>query len=248
MDERCAASKRNSHVNLKNAVDGGPSQAALDASGLAKAYVQGQTRVPVLEHVDLRIRAGELVAMVGRSGSGKSTLLHVLAGLDEADKGRVLIRGEDMTAADVNGRAAIRNRNLGFVYQMHHLLPEFTAEENVAMPLRLGGQPASVAGSAAQVMLEAVGLAHRTTHRPAELSGGERQRVAVARALVARPALILADEPTGNLDRDNAAHVLELMRNLCREQGIGILIATHDSAVTQGVDRVVSLEGGRLSG
>jgi lipoprotein-releasing system ATP-binding protein len=131
---------------------------------------------------------------------------------------------------------------------MHHLLPEFTALENVAMPLRLAGQSSAVAGSAARVMLESVGLSHRTTHRPAELSGGERQRVAVARALVAQPALILADEPTGNLDRDNATHVLELMRKLCREHGIGILMATHDSAVTQGVDRVVILEGGRLRG
>lgn len=221
---------------------------ALRATGLTKAYHQGDAVVAVLHGVDLVIRAGELVALVGRSGSGKSTLLHILAGLDDADAGRVLVRGEDMTAADVDGRAAIRNRHLGFVYQMHHLLPEFTAAENVAMPLRLAGQPRHVAEPAANAMLAAVGLAHRTTHRPAALSGGERQRVAVARALVGNPALILADEPTGNLDRENAAHVLDLMRALCRERGVGILIATHDSAVTQGVDRVVTLDSGRILG
>lgn len=221
---------------------------ALEARNLAKAYRQGAYVVPVLDGVDLTIRAGELVALVGRSGSGKSTLLHVLAGLDDADRGQVLLRGSDLTAADVDGRAALRNRHLGFVYQMHHLLPEFTAAENVAMPLRLAGESKAAAAVRAEDMLDAVGLKARTTHRPAALSGGERQRVAVARALVAAPALILADEPTGNLDRDNAAHVLDLMRNLCRERGVGILIATHDGAVTRGVDRVVTLDNGRLSG
>lgn len=221
---------------------------ALRATGLTKAYHQGDAVVGVLHGVDLVIRAGELVALVGRSGSGKSTLLHILAGLDDADAGRVLVRGEDMTAADVDRRAAIRNRHLGFVYQMHHLLPEFTASENVAMPLRLAGQARGEAERAANAMLSAVGLAHRTTHRPAALSGGERQRVAVARALVGNPALILADEPTGNLDRENAAHVLELMRALCRERGVGILIATHDSTVTRGVDRVATLDSGRIVG
>ena len=221
---------------------------ALEATGLTKTYRQGYTLVPVLAGADLSVRAGELVALVGRSGSGKSTLLHVLAGLDDADSGRVLIRGHDLTAADVDGRAALRNRHLGFVYQMHHLLPEFTAAENVAMPLRIAGMRGAAALAAAHEMLAAVGLSHRTTHRPAALSGGERQRVAVARALVATPALILADEPTGNLDRDNAAQVLELMRGLCRERGVGILIATHDSAVSAGGDRIVTLDNGRLAG
>ena len=149
---------------------------------------------------------------------------------------------------NVDGRAAIRNRYLGFVYQMHHLLPEFTAAENVAMPLRLAGLGKKQALPRALAMLGAVGLANRSTHRPAALSGGERQRVAVARALVAEPALVLADEPTGNLDRDNASAVLELMRSLCRERGVGILMATHDAAVTRGVDRLVTLDAGKLSG
>ena len=221
---------------------------ALRAHGLKKTYRQGGVELPVLAGADLSISRGELVALVGRSGSGKSTLLHILAGLDDADSGEVWIADQNLTAANVDGRAAIRNRYLGFVYQMHHLLPEFTAAENVAMPLRLAGFTRRDALSRAQAMLAAVGLADRTTHRPAALSGGERQRVAVARALVAEPALVLADEPTGNLDRDNAAAILDLMRSLCRERGVGILIATHDAAVTRGVDRVVTLEGGTLSG
>ncbi len=220
---------------------------ALLAKGLTKTYAHGEVAVPVLHGVDLTVGVGELVALVGRSGSGKSTLLHILAGLDDADTGSVFVHGENMSGANVDGRAAIRNRHLGFVYQMHHLLPEFSALENVAMPLRLAGRSRSEANQSARAMLESVGLGHRHTHRPSALSGGERQRVAVARALVADPALILADEPTGNLDRDNAAHVLDLMRRLCRERGVGIVIATHDAAVTQGVDRVVALDGGRVA-
>jgi lipoprotein-releasing system ATP-binding protein len=220
---------------------------ALRAVGLIKSYRQGEEVVPVLTGVDLTIKAGELVALVGRSGSGKSTLLHVLAGLDDADSGGIWIREHDLAEASVDERAAIRNLHLGFVYQMHHLLPEFTAAENVAMPLRLAGMPRKLALATAGEMLASVGLSNRSTHRPAALSGGERQRVAVARALVAHPALVLADEPTGNLDRDNAAHVLELMRTLCRERQVGILIATHDGAVTEGVDRVVTLDNGHLS-
>ena len=202
----------------------------------------------MLAGADLSVSPGELVALVGRSGSGKSTLLHILAGLDDADGGEVWIADQNLTAANVDGRAAIRNQYLGFVYQMHHLLPEFTAAENVAMPLRLAGLTRREALPRAQAMLRAVDLADRATHRPAALSGGERQRVAVARALVAEPALVLADEPTGNLDRDNAAAVLDLMRSLCRERGVGILIATHDAAVTRDVDRIVTLDAGRLSG
>ena len=221
---------------------------ALRAHGLTKTYWQGGIALPVLDGADLSIAPGELVALVGRSGSGKSTLLHILAGLDDSDEGEVWIADQNLTAANVDGRAAIRNRYLGFVYQMHHLLPEFTAAENVAMPLRLAGFGKKEALPRALAMLGAVGLANRSTHRPAALSGGERQRVAVARALVAEPALVLADEPTGNLDRDNASAVLELMRSLCRERGVGILMATHDAAVTQGVDRLVTLDAGKLSG
>jgi len=221
---------------------------ALRALGLTKTYRQGGVALPVLAGADLSVSPGELVALVGRSGSGKSTLLHILAGLDDADGGEVWIADQNLTAANVDGRAAIRNQYLGFVYQMHHLLPEFTAAENVAMPLRLAGLTRREALPRAQAMLRAVDLADRATHRPAALSGGERQRVAVARALVAEPALVLADEPTGNLDRDNAAAVLDLMRSLCRERGVGILIATHDAAVTRDVDRIVTLDAGRLSG
>lgn len=221
---------------------------ALRAHGLTKTYRQGGISLPVLDGADLSIAPGELVALVGRSGSGKSTLLHILAGLDDSDSGEVWIADQNLTAANVDGRAAIRNRYLGFVYQMHHLLPEFTAAENVAMPLRLAGLGKKEALPRALAMLAAVGLANRSTHRPAALSGGERQRVAVARALVAEPALVLADEPTGNLDRDNASAVLELMRSLCRERGVGILMATHDAAVTRGVDRLVTLDAGKLSG
>lgn len=221
---------------------------ALRAHGLTKTYLQGGISLPVLDGADLSIAPGELVALVGRSGSGKSTLLHILAGLDDSDSGEVWIADQNLTAANVDGRAAIRNRYLGFVYQMHHLLPEFTAAENVAMPLRLAGLGKKEALPRALAMLAAVGLANRSTHRPAALSGGERQRVAVARALVAEPALVLADEPTGNLDRDNASAVLELMRSLCRERGVGILMATHDAAVTRGVDRLVTLDAGKLSG
>ena len=221
---------------------------ALRAHGLTKTYRQGGIALPVLDGADLSIAPGELVALVGRSGSGKSTLLHIRAGLDDSDEGEVWIADQNLTAANVDGRAAIRNRYLGFVYQMHHLLPEFTAAENVAMPLRLAGFGKKEALPRALAMLGAVGLANRSTHRPAALSGGERQRVAVARALVAEPALVLADEPTGNLDRDNASAVLELMRSLCRERGVGILMATHDAAVTQGVDRLVTLDAGKLSG
>ena len=223
-----------------------PQQPAVRATGLTKTYHQGGIALPVLAGVDLSIQPGELVALVGRSGSGKSTLLHILAGLDDTDSGEVWIAGHNITAASPDARAAIRNRHLGFVYQMHHLLPEFTAVENVAMPLRLAGVSRTEAMAHAQRMLTAVGLAERISHRPSALSGGERQRVAVARALVAQPALVLADEPTGNLDRENAAAVLDLMRQLCRERGVGILIATHDAAVTRGVDRVVTLEAGRI--
>jgi len=222
------------------------SDAVLQATGLIKSYAQGPDRVDVLQGVDLAVAPGERVAVIGRSGSGKSTLLHVMAGLDEPDAGHVLVGGEQMTAASPAQRARIRNLHMGFVYQMHHLLPEFSALENVAMPLRLGGIDARAAAAAAGEMLKAVGLEHRLKHRPAELSGGERQRVAVARALVGSPLVVLADEPTGNLDRDTAEQVFALMCELSDVHRIGFVIVTHDESLLGSVHRVLRLVDGRI--
>ncbi len=216
----------------------------LQAIGLKKFYQQGGAEIAVLRGVDFAIDAGERVAIVGRSGAGKSTLLHLLAGLDEPDEGSVWVAGQNLTAANPAGRAALRNAHMGFVYQFHHLLPEFSAVENVAMPLRLGGMSAGPASAEAARLLDRVGLGERLTHRPAQLSGGERQRVAVARALVASPEVVLADEPTGNLDRENAEQVFQLMCELSDERGIGFVIVTHDAAMLAGVNRVLRLVDG----
>jgi lipoprotein-releasing system ATP-binding protein len=214
---------------------------------LRKAYRQGSAAVQVLNGVDFSVATSERVAVIGRSGAGKSTLLHLLAGLDEPDEGEVLVAGENLTRATPAERARLRNAHMGFVYQFHHLLPEFTALENVAMPVRLGGSPVREADARAEEILERVGLGERLGHRPAELSGGERQRVAVARALVTAPDVVLADEPTGNLDRENAEQVFRLICDLSDERGISFVIVTHDTAMLDGVHRVLRLEDGVIA-
>ena len=222
------------------------SEPALVAHGLAKAYWQGGRELPVLRGIDLAVAAGERVGIVGRSGAGKSTLLHVLAGLTSPDAGSVAVHGASLTAASSADRARIRNRRMGFVYQFHHLLPDFTALENVAMPLLLRGAGRAAAAVAATAMLERVGLAERLAHRPHELSGGERQRVAVARALVGSPAVVLADEPTGSLDRASAETVLAAMAALTASAGAAIVYVSHEPDLAKRVDRTLVLEGGVL--
>ena len=222
------------------------SEAVLRAERLAKSFRQGGERIDVLAGIDCAVAAGERIAVVGRSGAGKSTLLHILAGLDDPDAGEVWVAGTPMVRASPEQRAKIRNRHMGFIYQLHHLLPEFTALENVAMPLRLRGCGRAEARQRANAMLREVGLENRTRHRPAELSGGERQRVAVARALVSRPKVVLADEPTGNLDKDSARQVFRLMCTLSDQTGAAFVLVTHDENMIQGVHRVLRLDNGVL--
>lgn len=218
----------------------------LSCTGLSKTFGANNLLVPVLEGVDLTLKAGERLAIMGSSGSGKSTLLHLLGGLEQPTAGNVLMGDVDLSELNEVDRSALRNKHLGFVYQFHHLLAEFSALENVAMPLLIGGQTIPEAKQKAFEMLTNVGLAHRIEHRFSELSGGERQRVAIARALVTHPTCVLADEPTGNLDKKTAEQIYELMLSLNQRLNISLLLVTHDAYLAEKMDRVLVLDDGKL--
>ena len=219
----------------------------LSATNLSKAYSQGSARIEVLNGAEIEVAVGERLAIVGQSGSGKSTLLHVLAGLLDPDAGSVRVMGEDLTGASPARRARLRNAYMGFVYQFHHLLPEFTALENIAMPRLVAGAAMRDVADDARALLESVGLSERADHRPHELSGGERQRVAVARALAGRPRVVLADEPTGNLDRRSAERVLEVIEALVEATGTAFVVVSHDEALAARTDRTLVLQDGVLT-
>ncbi|WP_394239825.1 lipoprotein-releasing ABC transporter ATP-binding protein LolD [Vibrio astriarenae] len=218
----------------------------LSCHNISKTYREGEVETPVLRGVSFDIAHGELAAIIGTSGSGKSTLLHILGALDDANDGEVFFQEQSLLDMSSNQQAKIRNQNLGFVYQFHHLLSDFSALENVAMPLMIGGMNPKFAKQEASQWLDKVGLSHRLEHRPSELSGGERQRVAIARALVNNPALVLADEPTGNLDHNTALAIYDLMRELNRESGTAFLVVTHDNELADKMDRQLRMQDGLL--
>ena len=242
----------NGNMGSRNSGSAGQQQPAVHdgevirADGLAKTYAEGSLRTPVFDGLDLAVHAGETVAIVGASGAGKSTLLHLLGGLDTPTAGEVFVAGQRMSALSDAERGRLRNHALGFVYQFHHLLPEFTALENVMLPVLLGGTAVAEAANTARALLESVGLGHRLEHKPGELSGGERQRAAVARALVNRPGCVLGDEPTGNLDERTAATVFDLMLELNRAHRTSLVLVTHDRRLARRLDRVLELYEGRL--
>ena len=218
----------------------------LDCRGVVRRFNEGASTLVVLHGVNLQVQLGERLAIIGASGSGKTTLLQIMGGLDEPDEGEVFINGEAMHGTNETVKGDLRNRNVGFVYQFHHLLPEFTAEENVAMPLMIRREPRVSAIAMARTLLGRVGLGERLQHKPGELSGGERQRAAVARALITRPPLVLADEPTGNLDSGNGGHVLELLLELNQELKTSLVVVTHDHSIAARMDRILILEDGEL--
>ncbi|AMG31714.1 lipoprotein-releasing ABC transporter ATP-binding protein LolD [Grimontia hollisae] len=220
--------------------------ALLTCSNVTKTYQEGTLETHVLKGVSFSIEKGELVAIVGASGSGKSTLLHILGALDTLTSGNVYFDGKDLMTMRASEQATLRNKSIGFIYQFHHLLADFTALENVAMPLMIGGEKPAEAKRRAMEMLEAVGMGHRAEHRPSELSGGERQRVAIARAVVNRPALVLADEPTGNLDHKTALDIYDLMRELNKAFNTAFLVVTHDRELAQKLDRQLSMLDGQF--
>lgn len=222
------------------------SNAVIAASNLAKSFTDGGLETHVLDAINLTVNKGDRLAIVGSSGSGKSTLLHILGGLDTPTQGQVLVNGQDIHAMKSQASSRLRNQQLGFVYQFHHLLPEFTAVENVAMPLVIGGKAPKAAQQQARELLERVGLAHRLEHKPSELSGGERQRAALARALITEPACLLADEPTGNLDHRTAQSIFDLLLELNSDLGTALVIVTHDTELAAKMDKVSTLMDGIL--
>lgn len=223
------------------------SNTILACEAVCKNYYDGQLNVQVLDNLTLQVEKGRSIGIVGASGSGKSTLLHILGGLDKPTSGRVSLMGQDLSQLSQKQLSGLRNQYLGFVYQFHHLLPEFSALENVMMPLLIGKRPKEQARERALLMLEKVGLKDRVQHRPGELSGGERQRAAIARALVTDPACLLADEPTGNLDRKNALNILDMMMELKQELGTALVVVTHDDEMAARFDRVLNMTDGALS-